>query len=176
MGLWWRNKVATVASKLNSIKQLYDLAKDVQSLNGSGGESYRDKIKGTIDDKPLEQFEPCIHAAEFECKYMDLSGKCTFESCIFDTSLPPMVSIWFYECIFCGLPCSDIPQQVRMPICHTCLAQIRKISNIPHACVCCGTPVYNNSPMMFTGLCQGCQRTLFAVIRWWTVHPFWVQL
>ena len=76
------------------------------------------------EQKEYPQFESCKYGGG--CLYCDASGQCIFETCIWDDEFPPAKNTWSYTCQICGKNVSKATKDVRIHICDSCLARLRR--------------------------------------------------
>lgn len=105
---------------------------------------------------PYEQFELCSHT-DVDCQYRNvISGRCAFETCIYDDEFPVHVEQQEFECEFCKAPTVRNPREMKIHVCDSCLARIRKTEVLPFSCVFCGKSQSSPSKIPLSGICNTC--------------------
>lgn len=104
---------------------------------------------------PYEQFEPCKY--EGECKYKNvISGRCSFETCIYNDEWPIHSDEQEYECMVCHSINVRGPRDMKIHICDSCLERIRRTEELPFSCVFCGKKQSSPSKIPLSGICDKC--------------------
>ena len=131
------------------------------------------QLKGDTEG-PFIQFIDCPHKDEFKCKFIDNFGKCSFETCVVDNIIPPRVVLWYYRCLICNREDTALPAELRAPFCHSCVARMRKVEELPHKCRDCGKSVNQPPAWMFSGICDSCDNIIKGMVnhyrhirKWW---------
>ena len=112
------------------------------------------ELTGSTGNGPYIQFENC-NKNGVTCKYKDVSGKCIWESCIYDER-PENTVLWFYECVICKeTDCVD-PKEMKVHFCKMCISRMQAVEALPVSCRWCGESIDSPPSWMFSGLCEKC--------------------
>jgi hypothetical protein len=129
------------------------------------------QLTGDGQDEVLESFSKCKHMdqnidskyvhVKHQCKYSDMYGRCTRDTCYYDADESPDVcnKHWF-TCVFCGKTMSIDPKQVSIPVCDECLSLFNQCLRLPFTCMKCGAVQGSHSKILFSRLCDDCVDTL----------------
>ena len=105
---------------------------------------------------PYEQFEVCKYP-KVDCKYRQaISGRCLYETCIYDDELPVHQNQQEFYCSFCGAPTTRHPREMKINVCDSCLSRIMKTEVLPFKCVFCGASQGSPSKIPLSGICNTC--------------------
>ena len=111
------------------------------------------ELKGTTEG-PFIQFEECTY--DKLCKFRDVNGKCIFETCIVQNTMPPTTLLWYFNCIICKNVDSIRPDRMKIHACKSCIDRMNDAEVLPFECRFCGATVNSPSPWMFSKLCPSC--------------------
>lgn len=141
---------------------------------GSKSNDSKDVMSGqTPQTPPYVQFVDCRHATEYNCKYKDINGKCTLETCVMDNDEVPKVNLQFMECQICGETYSRDPKEEKVPFCDSCMQRMRKAEELPHNCIFCGKEIDGPAKLMFSGICDDCANVLQKIVLTYKKHGDW---
>ena len=105
------------------------------------------------------QFEECDKKT---CKYYNLEGYCSFETCRITVENPFTAPMITKTCKICGDQFAGNYNEIIEQICPGCLKQFPKGEGHPHKCVFCGKTIDKN-PSFFFAACHMCFLKLKAV-------------
>jgi len=126
-----------------------------------------EQLTGDGQNDVLESFSRCKHLDQntssdysyvtHQCKYADVYGRCTRDTCYYDKDESPDVcnKHWF-KCVFCGATMSLDPKQVNIPVCDQCLSLFNQCLRLPFTCAKCGATQAKPSKFLFSRLCDSC--------------------
>lgn len=130
-------------------------------------------LKGQTGEAPYIQFEKCSHTKEFNCKYKDVGGNCTRETCIMDNASVPRVNLQTMKCMICGETYMRRPEEERVPFCDSCIQRMYELEKLPHKCLFCGKDIEGHQPLIFGGICSDCFNTLRTVVKIYKQKKDW---
>jgi len=158
--------------KKSGIAEDYKPREKTEPLKAGIANATSDKIYQGTDDKnkiPLESFEMCKHmdydynsedhpAVWHKCKYRDMNGVCTRETCVFDTHETPKVANAHWDtCILCGRTLNLSPNMMDVPICDLCRGRLLFAEKKEgFDCLLCGQHQSRPSKAPFSQICDDC--------------------
>lgn len=149
------------------------LINDALSNTAFSHSSDDSELKGQTTEPPYIQFEKCKHAKEFNCKYKDVNGNCTKETCVMDNNEVPKVNLQTMQCMICGETYMRRPEEERVPFCDSCIQRMHELEKLPHKCVFCGKTIEEHQPLIFGGICSECLNTLRTVMKIYRQKKDW---
>jgi hypothetical protein len=108
---------------------------------------------------PFEQFEICTY--DTNCKFKDVNGRCIFEICIIQHTVPPLTLLWYFECVICKTVDCIRPNDMKMHVCSSCISRMHAAEALPINCRWCGRKITKPPSWMFSGLCPVCLDRLY---------------
>lgn len=100
----------------------------------------------------LEQFLECDIK---ECKYYNAKGRCAYETCRMNLTLPKTSDMILKICQVCGNEFATAINTMPIQICPTCRQKAWLAEGHPHKCIFCGKEIDMN-PSMFFAACSEC--------------------
>lgn len=154
---------------------LEGIVNKANSIASSKLDEKKNSLLEPEQEGPYIQFEQCPHAQEFTCKYIDINGNCSFETCQIDNIDPPRVQLWYFECLICKRTDTAKPAELRAPFCHSCVERMQKVEQLPHNCRYCGASINSPAQWMFSGICDDCDNTIKELLAYWKTKGPWVS-
>lgn len=123
---------------------------------------------GDDNDISLDSFEQCKHldknynssehpTVSHKCRYQDMYGRCTRDTCIFDSYETGKIAHKHWEeCIICGATITVPPNMLDIPFCDKCIARLKFAETLPFTCLLCGSSQDRPSKAPFSQICDDC--------------------
>lgn len=103
---------------------------------------------------PFTQFVDCVN--NIDCQYKNNSGKCIYETCIYNQEHPPTMTLMSFKCEVCDESELRDPRLMKIRICDNCIDRMIKAEKKPFTCVFCSRSQSSNSKIFLSGICDHC--------------------